>query len=59
MTLADLARWCRDNVPDGRISMCRVEPTCSPCPKLCGDCLAVEKRAKKKLAEEESQAAET
>ena len=47
--LVKLLRWCRANVPDGRMSMCRVEPiggVCQPCPHLCGDCASVEKRAK-------------
>lgn len=54
MTLAELARWCRDNVPDGRVSMCRIEMSCGHyCPKLCGECVLVERRAKKALEEEE------
>ena len=46
--LVKLLRWCRANVPDGRLSMCRVETiggACQPCAKVCGDCRAVEKRA--------------
>lgn len=44
--LAQLAMWCDENVADGRISMCRVEPTCQPCVRLCSDCLRVETQAR-------------
>src|SRR6267142_6766053 len=51
MSLVALARWCQENVPDGRISMCRVEQVCTPCSRLCCECLIVEKRAKQALAD--------
>jgi hypothetical protein len=43
--LVELALWCKANVPDGRISVCRIEHGCKPCQHLCGDCLLVEKAA--------------
>lgn len=42
--LVKLLRWCRENVPDGRVSLCRVEGQ-PICPMPCGECLSVEKRA--------------
>ena len=42
--LVKLLRWCRANVADGRISLCRVEGQWV-CPNPCGPCLSVEKRA--------------
>lgn len=51
--LVKLVRWCRENVPDGRVSLCRVEGQ-PICPKPCGPCLSVEKRA---LAAEKAETA--
>lgn len=42
--LVKLLRWCRENVPDGRVSLCRVEGQ-HICPKPRGECLSVERRA--------------